>query len=122
MTHIKEIAHMIDCRVGNRLRVLRVRKGMTQEDVAKKLLMSYQQVQKYETGANRISAGILYVIADMLDVEVSYFFEGHPPTGVAELKHGGTNRATLEVAKNFGSIQNPMVKTAAASLLKSLAS
>ena len=66
----------IDQHVGERIRLRRTERGLTQEQLAAALDVSYQQVQKYETGANRISAGRIYQIARKLGVEVGYFFEG----------------------------------------------
>ena len=66
----------IDQHVGERIRLRRTERGLTQEQLAEALDVSYQQVQKYETGANRISAGRIYQISRKLDVSVGYFFEG----------------------------------------------
>src|SRR5690349_14335703 len=66
----------IDLHVAARLRDLRIMLGLTQEQMAKLIGVTYQQAQKYETGANRVSAGRLYRIAQALGVEVDYFFAG----------------------------------------------
>src|ERR671914_368567 len=66
----------IDQHVGERIRARRAELGLTQEQLAQALQVSYQQVQKYETGANRISAGRIFEISRKLDVTVGYFFEG----------------------------------------------
>ncbi len=74
-------ATRIDAHVGMRLRLRRIRAGMSQQEVAKLLEVSFQQVQKYEKGTNRISAGRLYILARILGMEISDFFEGadqHP--------------------------------------------
>lgn len=62
-----------DERIGARMRRARHAKGMTQEDLAKAIGVKFQQVQKYETGINRISAARLFVAARALGVEISYF-------------------------------------------------
>lgn len=75
--------HPTDVHVGARLRALRLQRGRTQEDVGRALDVTFQQVQKYETGANRISSSRLYQLATFLDVDVPHFFEGLEPGGVA---------------------------------------
>lgn len=66
----------VDIHVGNRLRLRRRQLGMSQERLACGLGLTFQQVQKYERGANRISASKLYEAARCLEVPVSHFFEG----------------------------------------------
>ena len=70
----------IDKHVGRQLRVMRAARGMTQEDLSSKLGISYQQLHKYETGANSIAASRLYDIAQLLGVSPDAFFEGLKPT------------------------------------------
>jgi transcriptional regulator with XRE-family HTH domain len=66
----------VDVHVGNRLRTRRLLIGMNQEALARRLGLTFQQVQKYESGANRVSASRLKRIADVLAVKVGYFFIG----------------------------------------------
>ncbi len=66
----------IDAHVGGQVRRRRRMAGITQEDVGKVLGISFQQVQKYENGTNRMSAGRLYVLANLLNVTVNDFFAG----------------------------------------------
>ncbi|MGK7652480.1 MULTISPECIES: helix-turn-helix domain-containing protein [unclassified Roseovarius] len=68
--------HPVDVHVGKRIRHRRWLVGMTQQQLAQSVGIKFQQIQKYETGANRVSASRLWDIADALDVEVSFFFEG----------------------------------------------
>ncbi|MCE8009351.1 helix-turn-helix transcriptional regulator [Aestuariivita sp.] len=70
------MAHPVDVHVGKRVRHRRWLIGMTQQQLAEKVGIKFQQIQKYETGANRVSASRLWDIADALDVTVSFFFEG----------------------------------------------
>ena len=70
------MAHPVDVHVGMRVRHRRWLIGMTQQQLAEKVGIKFQQIQKYETGANRVSASRLWDIADALDVPVSFFFEG----------------------------------------------
>ena len=70
--------HPLDLHVGNRLRMRRLRQNLTQEKLANLVGLTFQQVQKYEHGSNRISASRLYEIATALQVPVSYFYEDLP--------------------------------------------
>jgi len=68
--------HPVDVHVGKRIRHRRWMVGVTQQQLADKVGIKFQQIQKYETGMNRVSASRLWDIADALDVPVSFFFEG----------------------------------------------
>lgn len=115
-------AKKVDVHVGERLRERRSLMGFTQESLANQLKLSHQQVQKYETGANRISAGRLYELAKTLGVGVNHFFEDFDETLPSpEPKHGGTNRSAIEIAQNFCEIRDPAVKSTLSSLVKMLA-
>ena len=70
------MAHPVDVHVGRRLKQIRTSRRMSQTDVAKQLDLSFQQIQKYEIGSNRIAACRLYELSKILDVPTSYFFEG----------------------------------------------
>jgi transcriptional regulator with XRE-family HTH domain len=70
------MTHPVDVHVGKRIRHRRWLVGMTQQQLAERVGIKFQQIQKYETGANRVSASRLWDIADALDVQVSFFFEG----------------------------------------------
>ncbi len=70
------MTHPVDVHVGKRIRHRRWLVGMTQQQLAEQVGIKFQQIQKYETGANRVSASRLWDIADALDVQVSFFFEG----------------------------------------------
>jgi transcriptional regulator with XRE-family HTH domain len=113
----------IDQHVGERIRARRTELGLTQEQLAEALNVSYQQVQKYETGANRISAGRIFELARKLRVDVSYFFEGLPLDAPAEqvpLEHGGRQRSAIELVRKFAQIDDPQVRSAIAALVKAL--
>lgn len=70
------MAHPVDVHVGKRIRHRRWMVGMTQQQLAEMVGIKFQQIQKYETGTNRVSASRLWNIAEALNVEVSFFFEG----------------------------------------------
>jgi transcriptional regulator with XRE-family HTH domain len=116
-----KLARRVDAYVGERIRERRTAMGLTQDHLAGALEISYQQVQKYETGANRVSAGRLYEVAKKLDVDVSYFFEGlDEQAEVQPLEHGGKNRSTIELVRNFSHIADPQIRSALSGLVKSL--
>lgn len=70
------MAHPVDVHVGKKIRQRRWLSGMTQQQLAEQVGIKFQQIQKYETGANRVSASRLWDIADALQVPVSFFFDG----------------------------------------------
>ncbi len=70
------MAHPIDLHVGAQVRQRRRLLGMTQQKLADSVRIRFQQIQKYESGANRISASRLWTLSKALDVPISFFFEG----------------------------------------------
>jgi transcriptional regulator with XRE-family HTH domain len=66
-----------DAEIGKRVRALRLHRGLSQTDLADKLDLTFQQVQKYEKSTNRISAGRLQKIAEVLDTPITFFYAGH---------------------------------------------
>lgn len=70
------MSHPVDVHVGKRIRHRRWLVGVTQQQLADQVGVKFQQIQKYETGANRVSASRLWDISDALEVPVSFFFEG----------------------------------------------
>lgn len=117
-----KIAKRVDEYVGERIRGRRAQLGLTQHQLAEVLGLSYQQVQKYETGANRVSCGRLYEIATFLEVPVSYFFEALEPNAPREpMEHGGRQRTMIDVVRNFAAITDDQVRTSLAGLIRSLA-
>ena len=75
---VKRIANPVDKHVGSRVRMRRLMLGMSQEKLGNGLGLTFQQVQKYEKGTNRIGAGRLQLISQLLQVPVPFFFEGAP--------------------------------------------
>ncbi|MGH1578409.1 helix-turn-helix domain-containing protein [Planktotalea sp.] len=70
------MAHPVDVHVGKRIRHRRWLVGVTQQQLAEQVGIKFQQIQKYETGANRVSASRLWDIAEALEADVSFFFAG----------------------------------------------
>lgn len=123
----------IDAHVGARVRMRRVLIGMSQEKLGERLGLTFQQVQKYEKGTNRIGASRLQQISDILGVPVAYFFEGAPVKLPGP--EGGFNESTsstyvvdflstsegLQLNKAFIRIADPKVRRKVVELVKSLA-
>ena len=79
----------VDVHVGDRIRRRRRALGISQDRLAEQLSLTFQQVQKYERGANRVSASKLYQIASALQATIAYFFEGLPdPSQIAGVSEG----------------------------------
>ncbi len=91
--------HPVDVHVGKRVRHRRWLVGMTQQQLAERVGIKFQQIQKYETGMNRVSASRLWDIAAALSVPVSFFFEG-----ISESSHTEdqieTNDVPLDILKD----------------------
>ena len=123
-------ANMIDRRLGQRLRARRLESGLSQERLAEVLGLTFQQVQKYEKGVNRIAASRLFDIAAALEVPVAFFFDGlraGSPDGVAEDGPNGLVFDTLaspdglQLLTLFGSIKNAKVRRRVVDLVRALA-
>ena len=81
------MCHPVDLHVGTRLRQQRRARGLSQTELGGRLGISFQQLQKYETGRNRISASRLWELADVLGVPVTCFFEGLGPEEIGTADH-----------------------------------
>jgi transcriptional regulator with XRE-family HTH domain len=109
----------VDRYVSARMRERRIMLGLSQQQMAQWIGVTYQQAHKYEKGINRVTAGRLYIIARALRVEIGYFYEGLqlgggfvPPPGRGML---------LDFARNFLNIPNPRHREAVATLARALA-
>ena len=106
--------------VGGRIRERRIMLGLSQQQMADMIGVTYQQTHKYERGINRISAGRLYEIAQVLRVPLSYFFEG-----LGDRPEGGPltarQRMCLELARNFTQITNARHQEVLSQLARTLA-
>ncbi|NQV80910.1 MAG: helix-turn-helix transcriptional regulator [Alphaproteobacteria bacterium] len=118
---MSDLAKKIDDHVGRQIRKRRNLLGLTQDQLADALGISYQQVQKYETAANRVSAGRLFEIAAKLDTEIGFFFEGLDPSLLATpVEHGGKSRSTVDLVRSFDGIRDGAVRSAVVGLIKEL--
>ena len=113
-------ASEIDQYVGGRIRERRVMLGLSQQQMSDLIGVTYQQAHKYERGINRISAGRLYEISQVLGVPVSYFFDGLEENNAYELS--SRQRMCLELSRNFASISNERHQEALSSLARALVS
>ena len=124
----------IDVHIGSRLRLRRTLMGMSQEKLADAVNLTFQQIQKYEKGANRIGASRLYQFSKILDVPPSYFFDSMPdnlidnnPTHPSAdgsspgLRDPLTKRETLELVRAYYRVSDPAVRKRVFELVKSLA-
>jgi transcriptional regulator with XRE-family HTH domain len=112
-------AQDVDRHVGARMRERRVMLGLTQQQMAELIGVTYQQAHKYEKGINRVAAGRLYNIAQALGVDVSYFFEGLGSDNA--IKVTPQQRLLLELARNVISIPERKHQDAICSLARALA-
>ncbi len=113
-------ASIADHHAGARIRERRVMLGLSQQQLAQMIGVTYQQAHKYERGLNRISAGRLYEIALVLNVPVSWFFEGlDTEAPVVELSQ--RQRMCLELARNFAAIDNQKHQEALSQMARALA-
>ena len=119
-------ANPIDGQVGNRVRIRRMLIGMSQEKLGDHLGLTFQQVQKYEKGINRIGAGRLFEIARILDVPIDFFYDGvgTPSDGVGEARapvmEFVSSTEGLQLSLAFMKIRDPKVRKRVLDLVKSL--
>lgn len=121
----------IDIHVGSRVRLRRTILRMSQEKLADQLGITFQQVQKYENGSNRVGASRLYAIAQILGVEVAYFYEGYEGSenfetpaaaeSVANIDQHLKSRETIDLVKSYYAIEDKAVRRKMLDLIKSLA-
>ncbi len=105
--------------VGQRIRERRIMLGLSQQQMADMIGVTYQQAHKYERGINRISAGRLFEIAQVLNVPVSYFFDGLEDDRGEDMSQ--RQRMCLELARNFSMINNQRHQEALSQLARALA-
>jgi transcriptional regulator with XRE-family HTH domain len=101
--------HPVDTHVGQRLRHRRWMVGMTQQQLATAVGIKFQQIQKYESGANRVSASRLWDLSQALQVPVSYFFEGLDAEALANDDAGMDaalmgNKETVDLVRAYYSL------------------
>lgn len=110
----------IDKYVGHRLFLLRTQKGLFQQKIGDITNVSVQQIQKYEQGINRISAGKLFLIAKALGVQVSYFYEGYDRLVKIDKVDIPNEEIYLSISRNLLKIKNIEYKKALNIIVKGL--
>jgi transcriptional regulator with XRE-family HTH domain len=104
-------SHPVDVHVGGRMRQRRTLLGMSQTKVGDAVGLTFQQIQKYERGSNRISSSRLFEFAKVLDVAVSYFFDEMPSNALAGRPMSGRGRKGFgEVGTPFEQEKDPLIK------------
>lgn len=113
----------IDAIVGERIRRRRILTGQTQDQLGDALGVSYQQIQKYETGSNRVSAGRLYLLAEQLDVSPSWFFDGLASADDTPSEDDlmTSSRFAIECVRNLSRIKDEKVRSAILTMIRTLA-
>ena len=117
---LASLANGVDRHVGDKIRQRRLERGVTQQELARALGISYQQVQKYENGNNRVSAGRLFILAQALGIGVNEFFDdfGSPvPPGRLSL----TTDDTIQLAKELSAIPDVRLRTTLRALVRTIA-
>jgi transcriptional regulator with XRE-family HTH domain len=132
--HGSEHPHPVDVHVGARVRLRRTALGMSQEKLGDAIGLTFQQVQKYERGTNRIGASRLYELSRVLEVPVAFFFEELDPAALAgthaaglsepaapSFAAAGGNRDVLELARTFQRISDAALRRRLFDLIKAIA-
>lgn len=130
----------VDVHVGSRVRLRRGIMGLSQEKLAESLGLTFQQIQKYERGANRVSASRLFQLGEILDVPVNFFFEGFNPDepgrayGFSDTQQEDFSwleeddgdlmerKETIELVRTYYSVQDPALRKNFMKMLKTLVS
>ena len=127
---MKKSPNHVDRHVGSRVRLRRMLLGLTQEKLGEALGLTFQQVQKYEKGTNRIGASRLQQIAQFLEVEIAYFFEGlsgekqaggFAEEGTAFIMDFLNSSEGLQLNRAFARIKDPRLKRRLLALVSALA-
>lgn len=119
-----EYIEQIDRYIGSKIQELRLAHGMSRQDLGDLIEVTHQQLQKYEMGINRVSAGRLAFIAKYLNTNVSTFYEGLDSSlkaSESDVDLNQSQRMCIEVSRNFMRIKNPEHKEAVNSLVRILA-
>lgn len=139
----KGVPDLIDKHVGKQLRSRRILNGLSQEKLAESIGVTFQQVQKYERGTNRVSASRLYTFSKLLDVSIDYFYEGlvantsKASLGMSDNEQqgfsGGPNKSlrmpedlmnkkeTIDLIRTYYSVEDPKSRKDILKLVKTMA-
>jgi len=124
---MNRLPNPIDVHVGSRIRLRRSIAGLSQEQLADGLGLTFQQVQKYEKGINRVSASRLQHISEVLEVPISFFFENGPNALVnsagspmGEFNELMSSKETIALVTAFNSIKSPRLRQSVLNLVRTL--
>lgn len=135
-TRGSDIPHPVDVHVGQRLKLRRTLMGMTQGKLGESIGLTFQQIQKYERGANRVSSSKLWQLSNVLDVPISYFFgdmsesvrEAFPgyqgETAESDIPEENLTlhrRQTLELVRTFSKLQDPTIRKRVIDVVRAIA-
>jgi len=135
-TRGSDTPHPVDVHVGSQIKLRRTCMGITQGKLGEYINLTFQQIQKYERGANRVSASKLWQLGNVLDVPVSYFFQDMPnsvkeafPGDTGETAESDTpqqhltlhRRQTLELVRTFGRVQDPVIRKRMIDVVRAIA-
>lgn len=125
--------HPVDVHVGGRVRLRRMTRGMSQETLGRSLGVTFQQIQKYEKGINRIGASRMFELSNVLDVSIQFFFDDYGDLsmcanrGMAEdetdhsIMSFISSPEGIELCRSFSSIQDPALRKRTLELIRTLA-
>ncbi len=121
--------NQIDVYVGKRMRMRRTLLGLSQAEVGESLNLTFQQIQKYEQGANRIGSSRLYDLSQILNIPITYFFEGMeaatytntlPDSSPVLRKDPAAKRETIELVRAFSKIEDSAVRNSILEMINSV--
>lgn len=124
----------VDVHVGSRLRLRRTLLGMSQERLGEAINLTFQQIQKYERGTNRMGASRLYQISKVLGVPITFFYDGlpedtgpvrgmaHPRQDPYESEDQLSRRETLELVRAYYRIHDPVLRKRTLEVVKAIGS
>jgi transcriptional regulator with XRE-family HTH domain len=120
----KRSAGAEDIEIGRKIRALRLERGLSQSDLADGIGLTFQQVQKYEKGTNRVSAGRLQRIADMLNTPIMFFYTGMGARTQKDPRNAGIalvqSKGSMRLLRAYGDISSRTTKYALVVLAESL--
>lgn len=135
-TRGSDTPHPVDVHVGQRIKLRRTLMGMTQGKLGESIGLTFQQIQKYERGANRVSASKLWQLGNVLDVPISFFFEDMPDSvresfpgyqgetaesDIPEEHLTLHRRQTLELVRTFSRLQDPVIRKRVIDVVRAIA-
>ena len=117
----KKRSTIYDNEIGRRIKLRRLELGMSQESLGKALTLTFQQVQKYEKGTNRVSSGRIQQIAKILDVPVTFFFSDLGGSGTSTIPAMLDSHYSLRLLKAFSRIHNRNIQRTTVELVETIA-